>query len=106
MKKFLFIVTIAAFTCFGAAAQTSPGKSAYGHSHKKVKKAKKHRKVYNPVAAQRKALNTQHKTTIRTIKQNDALTNQQEKTMVKQANVAHKQDMKTVSVNKKPGKNK
>lgn len=100
MKKLLLMAVLAGFTYFGGAAQTAPGNSAYGHSHKK---AKKHHKVYNGTAAQRKAINVQHKTAVRTIQQNDALSNQQQKNQIKQANVAHRQEMKTVS---KPGKKK
>ena len=99
MKKLLLMAVLAGFTYFGGAAQ-APGNSAYGHSHKK---AKKHHKVYNGTAAQRRAVNVQHKTAVRTIQQNDALTNQQQKNQIKQANVVHKQEMRTVS---KPGKKK
>ena len=89
------MAVLAGFTYFGAAAQ---GNSAYGHSHKK---AKKHHHVTNTTAAQRRAINVQHRTTIKTVKDNYALTNHQNKDMVKQANVAHKQQMKGISKGKK-----
>lgn len=95
MKKLLSMTILAGFTFFGAVAQ---GNSAYGHSHKKAK----HHHVYSTTSAQRRAINVQHKTTIATVKDNDALTNQQQKTMVKQANVTHKTEMKSVP----KGKNK
>lgn len=101
MKKLFVLTILSGFMSFGAAAQTTPGNSAYGHSHKKAKHHHHHH-VYSTTATQRRALNVEHKTTIKTIKDNDALTNQQQKGMVKQANVTHKMEMK--SVNK--GKNK
>lgn len=103
MKKLLIMTVFAAFTALGVSAQTS-GNSTYGHSHKKTKKAKKHHKTYNTTAADRKAINVQHKTTVRTIRQDNALTNEQQKNQVKQANVAHKQEMKTVTLTKAKGK--
>lgn len=109
MKKLLFIAVLAAFTYLGSFAQTTPGNSAYGQSHKKAKKAKKIKKAKKPYTntvsqrndAQRKAINVQHKTAIKTIKDNDALTNQQQKDMVKQANTTHKTAMKTLSTTPK-----
>lgn len=99
MKKLLFIAILAGFTSFGAAAQTSPGNSAYGHSHKKAKKAKKHHPVYT-TTSDRRAINVRHKTAVKTIHSNDALSNQQQRDLTKQANVAHKVEMKSVN----PGK--
>ena len=111
MKKLLLLVTFAIVTYFGTSAQTSPGNSAYGHSHKKAKKIHKHHHhqqhtVIHREADERKAINVQHKTTIRTIKDNDALTNEQQKDMVKQANVTHKTEMKNESMMHKGGKKK
>lgn len=109
MKKILLMAILAGFTYFGAAAQDAPGNSSYGHSHKKAKKANKVKKPYtvsNSTAAQRKAANVQHKTTISTIKDNDLLTNEQQREKVKQANTTHKQQMRTVSTNKATGKKK
>ena len=99
MKKFLFIAILAGFTSFGAVAQTSPGNSTYGHSHKKAKKAKKAKKhypVYTTTSADRKAINVRHRTAVKTIHSNDALTNEQQRTQTKQANVAHKQELKAI----------
>lgn len=101
MKKLLFIAILAAFTYSGSIAQTTPGNSAYGHSHKKAKKVKHHNHVTYHGDAERKAANVTHKTTIKTIKDNDALTHQQQKDMVKQANATHKQAMKTTKINTK-----
>lgn len=104
MKKLLVMTILAGFTYFGATAQTGPGNSDYGHSHHKTKKAKKHYHVIKPYDAERRAVNERHKTSIRTIKHNDVLTHQQQKDMVKQANVTHKQDMRTIPMSKKAGK--
>ena len=101
MKKLLLMAILAGFTYFGAAAQ---GNSNYGHSHKKAKKAKKHYTVANTNSANRKAINTRHRTAIRTVTSNDILTNQQQKNQVKAANTAHKQEMKAVT--KTTGKKK
>ncbi len=125
MKKLFFLAIFACFTYFATDAQTKaqPGNSAYGHSHKKAKKAKKHyttsdgrsyhiingRRHYvvsRHQDAQRRAINVRHKTAIRTIKDNDALSNEQQKVAVKQANVAHKTEMKAANPGKKSGKNK
>jgi hypothetical protein len=103
MKKLFFIAILAGFTWFGAAAQTAPGNSAYGHSHKKAKKAKKHYPVYT-TTSDRKAINVRHRTAVKTTHSNDALSNQQQKDLTKQANVAHKVEMKSVNPGK--GKNK
>ncbi len=123
MKKLFFLAIFACFTFFSADAQTKtrPGNSAYGHSHKKAKKAKKHytaadgrryhiingRRHYMSSKrhdAQRRAINVRHKTAIRTIKDNDALSNEQQKDAVKHANVAHKTEMKAANPGKKTGK--
>ena len=107
MKKLLFIAILAGFSWFGASAQTTPGKSTYGHSHKKAKKAKKAKKhypVYTTTSDERKAINERHKTAVKTIHSNDALTNEQQRTQTKQANVAHKQEIKAVT--KTTGKKK
>ena len=94
----------AGFTYFGALAQTAPGNSAYGHSHKKAKKAKKHYTVANTNSANRKAINTRHRTAVRSATSNDVLINTQQRNQVKAANTAHKQDMKAVT--KTTGKKK
>ena len=104
MKKLLCIAILAGFTYFGTAAQTAPGNSAFGHSHKKAKKAKKHYPVYTTTSANRKAINVRHKTAVKTAHSNDALNNQQQRDLTKQANVAHKVEMK--SVTKSNGKKK
>ncbi|HUS00445.1 MAG TPA: hypothetical protein VMY77_01890 [Chitinophagaceae bacterium] len=104
MKKLLFIAILAGFTSLGAAAQTSPGNSTYGHSHKKAKKAKKHHRVYTTNSDDRRAINVRHKTAVKTIHSNDVLTNEQQRTQTKQANVAHKQEIKVVT--KTTGKKK
>ncbi len=118
MKKLFFLAIFACFTYFATDAQTKaqPGNSAYGHSHKKAKKAKKHYHhhqhpaghhhpaVINRRDADRRVINVRHKTAIRTIKDNDALSNEQQKDAVKQANVAHKTEMKAVNPGKKSGK--
>ena len=121
MKKLFILAIFAIFTYFGTEAQTKarPGNSAYGHSHKKAKKAKKAKKYYTAndgrryyilngrrhyVASSRKAINTRHRTTISTIKDNDALTNKQQKVLVKDANVTHKTEIKAVNPGKKTGK--
>ncbi len=129
MKKLFFLAIFACFTYFATDAQTKaqPGNSAYGHSHKKAKKAKKHHKTHYTTSdgrryhiingrrhyvvsprqdAQRRAINVRHKTAIRTIKDNDALSNEQQKDAVKHANVAHKTEMKAANPGKKSGKNK
>ncbi len=100
MKKLLFLALFAAFTYFGAAAQ---GNSAYGHSHKK---AKKHYHVTYRENADRQAINVRHKTAIRTAKDNDALSNQQQKVLVKEANTTHKVEMKRETMSDKGGKKK
>ena len=94
------MAVLAGYTYFGAVAQDVPGNSNYGHSHKKAKKAKKHYTVSN-TSTQRKAANVQHRTTIKTVTSNDALTNQQQKDQIKQANIAHKTQIKSVSKGKK-----
>jgi hypothetical protein len=108
MKKLLLMAVFAGFTYFGTTAQDVPGNSAYGQSHKKVKKAKKPKKHYTvtntTTAADRKAINTRHRTAVRTATSNDALTNQQQREQVKQANATHKQEIKAVS--KTTGKKK
>ncbi|MGI8583064.1 MAG: hypothetical protein ACR2KX_12745 [Chitinophagaceae bacterium] len=104
MKKFFLMAIIAGFTYFGTNAQTAPGNSAYGHSHKKAKKVKKHHYVTKTTAEQRKAINEQHKTAVKTIQQNDALTDQQQKDQIKQANVTHKDQMKSANVYRKARK--
>lgn len=104
MKKLLLIAILAGFSYFGAAAQTAPGNSTFGHSHKKTKKAKKHYPVYTSTSGSRKAINVRHKTAVKTIHSNDALTNEQQRIQTKQANVAHKQEMKAVT--KTTGKKK
>lgn len=104
MKKLLLIAIFAGFTYFGASAQTAPGKSAYGHSHKKAKKAKKHYTVANTNSVNRKAINTTHRTAVRSATSNDLLTNQQQRNQVKQANTTHKQEIKAVT--KTTGKKK
>lgn len=101
MKKLLFTAFLAACISFGTSAQTTHGNSVYGHSHKKGKKAKKHHKTYNPVAAQRHAMNEQHKTAIHNIKADPSLSNQQKKEQVHIANVTHKQQMQTFSKGRK-----
>jgi hypothetical protein len=101
MKKLLILALITAFSYFGAIAQTTPGNSAYGHSHKKAKKAKKHYPVYTSTSAERKAINVRHKTAVKTIHSNDILTNEQQKDMTKQANATHKTEMKAVKPPKK-----
>ena len=102
MKKILFLAMFTGFAYFGSVAQTAPGNSAYGHSHKKAK----HHKVYSSNAATRRAINTTHRTTIKSITSNDALSNQQQKDQVKQANVTHKMEMKSVGKGVGKGKNK
>ncbi len=104
MKKLFLLAIFACFTYFGTQAQTTPGKSAYGHSHKKAKKAKKHYHANHRINADRKAINVTHKSTIRSIKDNDALTNQQQKVLVKQANTTHKVQMKNETISHKAGK--
>lgn len=104
MKKILMLAVFAAFTAIGVSAQTTKGKSTYSHSHKQTKQWKKHQKVYNTTAADRKVINAQHKTAIRTARENDALTNEQQKNQVKQANVIHRQEMKAVTTGKMKGK--
>ncbi len=104
MKKLFFLAIFACFSYFGTIAQTSPGNSAYGHSHKKAKKAKKHYHANHRINADRKAINVTHKSTIRSIKDNDALTNQQQKVLVKQANTTHKVQMKNETISHKAGK--
>lgn len=101
MKKLFLFLIVAGFISFGAIAQTAPGNSAYGHNHKK---AKKHYHVTNTTAAHRRVINVQHKTAIRTIHDNDALTNDQQKNMIKEANTTHKVEMKSMNVNRKAGK--
>ena len=96
MKKLLLMAVLGCFTYFGTVAQ---GNSAYGHSHKKAKHPKKHYALSNSTAAQRKAYNVQHKTAVKTIRSNDALTNQQQKDQVKQANATHRIEMKAVTKN-------
>lgn len=100
MKKLLFLALFAVFSYFGAAAQ---GNSAYGHSHKK---AKKHYHVTYRENADRQAINVRHKTAIRTVKDNDALSNQQQKVLVKQANTTHQVEMKRETLSDKGGKKK
>ena len=124
MKKLFFLAIFACFTYFSADAQTKtrPGNSAYGHSHKKAKKAKKyyttpdgtrryyisngrrHYVVLRRQDAQRKAINVRRKTAVRTIKDNDALSNEQQNVAKKHANVAHKTEMKAANPGKKSGK--
>lgn len=99
MKKILLMAAFGCFTYLGTVAQ---GNSAYGHSHKK---AKKHH-VYNSTAAQRTTINTQHRTTIKAATSNDALSNQQQKNQIKQANATHKVEMKAEIKGKKEGKDK
>lgn len=123
MKKLFILAIFACFTYFGADAQTKtrPGNSAYGHSHKKAKKlyttpdgtrryhivnGRRHYVVTRRNDAARRAINTRHKTAVRTIKNNDGLSNEQQKVAVKQANVAHKTEMKAANPGKKSGKNK
>jgi ABC-type nickel/cobalt efflux system permease component RcnA len=108
MKKVIILVFLACFTIIGTYGQTQPGSSAYGHSHKKgtkIKKAKIHHSGSAHNDGHRKAINVRHKTTVRTIKDNDALSNTQQKDMVKEANTTHKVEMKRESLShKKPGK--
>ena len=111
MKKFLLIAVLAGFTYFGASAQTAPGNSTYGHSHKKTtkaKKAKKAKKAYvaNTTSAERKVINSRHRTAVKAATDNDALTNQQQRDQIKQANATHKQEMRTATLNKTTGKKK
>lgn len=95
MKKLLLMAVLAGFTFSGAVAQ---GKSTYGHSHKK---AKTHYKISNSTATDRNAINSAHRTTIKAVTSNDALSNQQQKTRIKQANATHKIEMKAVTKGKK-----
>ena len=104
MKKLLFIAFFGCFISLGAVAQKSPGNSAYGHSHKKAKKVKKTYPLTHNKSTHRKAINVAHKTEIQTIKDNDALTNQQQKVLVKQSNVNHKVAMKNESLSHKKSK--
>lgn len=112
MKKILLFTAIGAFAYFGAVAQDATGNSTYGQSHKKTIKAKKTKKAekqYSTAISQRadrKAINTRHKTAVRTATQNDALTNEQQKDQIKQANAAHKTEMRTATMNKTTGKKK
>jgi hypothetical protein len=98
MKKILLMAIVAAFSYLGANAQTAPGNSAYGHSHKKIHK---HYHVTNNTASNRRAINVTHRTTIKAVTSNDALSNQQQRDQIKQANVSHKQEMKAVGKGKK-----
>ncbi|MDB5224355.1 MAG: hypothetical protein JWN83_3022 [Chitinophagaceae bacterium] len=95
MKKILLMAILGGLTYFGAAAQ---GNSAYGHSHKK---AKKHHHVAYHNNTDRTAINVRHRTAIRTVKQNDALSNRQQKDLVKQANTTHKVEMKRETMSNK-----
>jgi hypothetical protein len=100
MKKIFLMAVVAIFSYFGAAAQ---GNSAYGHSHKK---AKKHYHVTYRENADRNAINVRHRTAIRTTKNNDALTNHQQRIEVKQANTTHRVEMKRETMSDKGGKKK
>jgi len=108
MKKVIILVFLACFTILGTYGQTQPGNSAYGHSHKKgnkVRKAKNHHSGTTHNDGHRKAINVRHKTAVRTIKDNDALSNTQQRDMVKEANTTHKVEMKRESMShKKTGK--
>ncbi len=104
MKKLLFIALFGGIISLSAVAQKSNGKSAHSHSHVKVKKVKKTYPLTHNRSTHRKAINTTHKTEIQTIKDNDALTNQQQKTMVKQSNANHKVAMKNETMLHKKAK--
>ena len=106
MKKLLMMAIFAGFISLGATAQTSPGNSAYGHSHKKIKKHYRHTVIHHSENADRNAINVTHRTTIKTVKANDALTNKQSRDQVKQANTTHKIEMKTETMSNKGGKKK
>jgi hypothetical protein len=100
MKKLLFLALFAGLTSFGATAQ---GNSAYGHSHKK---AKRHYHVTYRENADRNAINVRHRTAIRTAKNNDAVTNHQQKIEVKEANTTHRVEMKRETMSDKGGRKK
>lgn len=106
MKKLLLMAVFAGFISLGGFAQADAG----GQTHKKAikaKKAKKAKKAYTvarTTASDRKAINTRHRTAVKTIHSNDVLTNEQRRELTKQANVAHKQEIKTVT--KPTGKKK
>jgi hypothetical protein len=106
MKKLIILAFFAFFTLLNTYGQTQPGNSAYGHSHKKgtkVRKAKIHHTRTTPNDGHRRAINVRHKTAIRTIKDNDALSNTQQRDMVKEANTTHKVEMKRESMSHKKG---
>lgn len=98
MKKLLLMAVLAGFISLGAFAQADAG----GQTHKKAvkaKKAKKAKKAYrvaSTTSAERKAINTRHRTAVKTIHSNDVLTNEQQRELTKQANVAHKQEIRAV----------
>ncbi len=104
MKNVIILLFLACFTILGTYGQTQPGNSAYGHSHKKGTKVR-NAKGTNHNDGHRSAINVRHKTAIRTIKDNDALSNTQQRDMVKEANTTHKVEMKRESMShKKAGK--
>lgn len=90
------MAVFAGFISFGAFAQADAGGQTYRKAIK-VKKAKKAKKAYavaSTRSAERKAINTRHRTVLKNIHSNDILTNEQQRELKKQANAAHKQEIK------------
>ena len=100
------MAVVAAFCYLGATAQTAPGNSAYGHSHKKIHKHYHHVVTTHREDADRKPINVEHRTTIRTIKHNDDLSNRESRNEVKQANTTHRIEMRKETMSDKGGKKK
>lgn len=97
MKKLLLAALLVGFAYFGANAQTSPGNSAFGHSHKKLKHTHRPYTATRHIDADRRAINVQHRTIVRTVRRDEDLTNRQQREQVKQANVTHRDNMKMES---------
>ena len=109
MKKLLLMAVFASFISLGAFAQADPGgqthqKATKATKARKAKKAKKHYPITNTASANRKAINARHRTAVKSVHSNELLTNEQQRELTKQANVAHKQEIKTVT--KTTGKKK
>lgn len=70
MKKLLILSLLACFA-FGASAQTSPGNSAFGHSHKKYHKhytVTHHTVIHHDNDADRNRVTYSHRTERRTVR--------------------------------------
>lgn len=97
MQKLIIASLLAGFAFFGVTAQTSPGNSAFGHSHKKVRHSHHKHIVYHHTDADRRAINVQHRTSVQTITRNTNNTNMQQRDQIKQANVTHRENIKIES---------